>query len=61
MESFIQNMFAERIGGSKFGKETILYKFEKIKRAKAKAKELHPDMELIDMGVGEPDEKADMV
>lgn len=60
MESYIQSMFAERIGGCNFGKETVLYKFEKIKRAKAKAKELHPEMELIDMGVGEPDEKADM-
>lgn len=59
-ESFIQNMFAERIGGSRFGKDTVLYKFEKIKRAKIAAKKAHPDMELIDMGVGEPDEMADM-
>lgn len=60
MESFIQQMFADRIGGNKFGKDTVLYKFEKIKRAKAKAKQLYPDLKLIDMGVGEPDEKADM-
>lgn len=59
-ESYIQNLFAERIGGSNFGKETVLYKFEKIKRAKIVAKKQHPDMELIDMGVGEPDEMADM-
>ncbi len=57
--SFIQNLFAERIGGKKFGKEEVIYKFEKIKRAKQEAMKKHPDMELIDMGVGEPDEMAD--
>jgi len=57
-ESYIQNMFAERIGGSSFGKDTNLYKFEKIKRAKAEARQNNPQTELIDMGVGEPDEKA---
>ena len=31
MESFVQGLFAERIGGSGFGKGTVLYKFEKIK------------------------------
>lgn len=59
MESYIQNLFAERIGGKKFGKEDVIYKFEKIKRAKQEAMKRHPDMELIDMGVGEPDEMAD--
>lgn len=58
-ESFIQNMFAERIGGSKFGKDTVIYKFEKIKRAKAAARKAHPGVEIIDLGVGEPDEMAD--
>ncbi|MFO7819960.1 MAG: LL-diaminopimelate aminotransferase [Halanaerobacter sp.] len=58
-ESYIQNLFAERIGGQQFGKDTTLYKFEKIKRAKRKAKEENPDTELIDMGVGEPDAMAD--
>ena len=58
-ESYIQNSFAERIGGKQFGKDTTLYKFEKIKRAKRKAKEENPDTELIDMGVGEPDAMAD--
>lgn len=38
MESYIQNMFAERIGGSKFGKETVLYKFEKLKGQRQKQK-----------------------
>lgn len=58
-ESYIQKLFSERIGGEKFGKDTVLYKFEKIKRAKAAALKAHPDVELIDMGVGEPDEMAD--
>jgi len=57
-ESYIQNLIAERIGGNMFGKDTKIYKFEKIKRAKAAAKEAHPGVELIDMGVGEPDEMA---
>ncbi|MBI5233420.1 MAG: aminotransferase class I/II-fold pyridoxal phosphate-dependent enzyme, partial [Deltaproteobacteria bacterium] len=55
---FIQTLFADRIGGAGFGKETTIYKFEKIKRAKAAAKKAHPAMELLDFGVGEPDEMA---
>lgn len=58
-ESYIQGSFAERIGGKNYGKDTEIYKFEKIKRAKIAAKKAHPDIELIDMGVGEPDEMAD--
>jgi len=57
-ESYIQNLFAERIGGKKFGKNTAIYKFEKIKRAKRAALAAHPHEELIDLGVGEPDEMA---
>ncbi|MGK7346211.1 MAG: LL-diaminopimelate aminotransferase [Candidatus Nitrospinota bacterium M3_3B_026] len=57
-ESYIQNTFAERIGGARFGKDTTIYKFEKIKRAKKAAMAAHPGVELIDMGVGEPDEMA---
>lgn len=58
MESFIQQLFAERIGGSKFGKVDKIYKFEKIKMAKREALKNNPGKELIDLGVGEPDEKA---
>lgn len=58
MDSYIQQLFAHRIGGAGFGKDTKVYKFEKIKRAKKAAREAHPDMELIDLGVGEPDDKA---
>jgi len=57
-ESFIQNLFAERIGGNQYGKSTAIYKFEKIKRAKRAALTAHPGAEIIDMGVGEPDEMA---
>jgi LL-diaminopimelate aminotransferase len=57
-ESFIQNLFAERIGGRQYGKSTAIYKFEKIKRAKRAALAANPGMEIIDMGVGEPDEMA---
>src|SRR6267143_1978158 len=57
-ESHVQRLFADRIGGDKFGKGTTLYKFEKIKRAKRAALAAHPDVELIDLGVGEPDEMA---
>lgn len=57
-ESFLQTNFAERIGGDRFGKDTNIYKFEKIKRAKKAAMKANPDIELIDMGVGEPDDMA---
>ena len=54
----IQSLFAERIGGAGFGKGTVLYKFEKIKRAKQAAREAHPEREMLDFGVGEPDQMA---
>ena len=54
----IQALFAERIGGAGFGKDTAIYKFEKIKRAKRAAAAENPGVELIDMGVGEPDDMA---
>lgn len=57
-DSYIQNLFAERIGGANYGKSTAIYKFEKIKRAKRAASKAKPDVALIDMGVGEPDDKA---
>lgn len=57
-ESFIQELFAERIGGINYGKSTAIYKFEKIKRAKAAARQARPEVELLDLGVGEPDEMA---
>jgi LL-diaminopimelate aminotransferase len=57
-DSYIQNLFAERIGGKNYGKSTAIYKFEKIKRAKRAALAANPGAEIIDMGIGEPDEMA---
>ena len=57
-ESYIQSLFAEHIGGSQYGKSQAIYKFEKIKRAKRAAMAAHPGAEIIDLGVGEPDEMA---
>src|SRR5262245_1890866 len=57
-DTYIQNLIAERIGGANYGKGTAIYKFEKIKRAKRAALAANPGAEIIDMGVGEPDEMA---
>ncbi|MFP4166305.1 MAG: LL-diaminopimelate aminotransferase [Opitutales bacterium] len=57
-DPYIQECFAERIGGRNYGKSDAIYKFEKIKRAKNAALAAHPEREMIDMGVGEPDEMA---
>ncbi len=57
-ESYIQELFAERIGGGGYGKSQAIYKFEKIKRARRAAMVAHPAAEIIDLGVGEPDEMA---
>jgi len=55
---FFEDLIAERLGGRNFGKATEIYKFEKIKRAKAAAAQKHPQTLLIDLGVGEPDVPA---
>lgn len=57
-DSYLQDLFAERIGGRQYGKSTAIYKFEKIKRAKRAALAANPGAEIIDMGVGEPDAMA---
>jgi len=54
----LQQLFAERIGGAAFGLGNEIYKFEKIKRAKAAALKARPQVELLDFGVGEPDQLA---
>ncbi|MCX7887053.1 MAG: LL-diaminopimelate aminotransferase [Verrucomicrobiae bacterium] len=56
--SYIHQLFADRIGGKNYGKTTEIYKFEKIKRAKRAAMAANPGVELIDLGVGEPDDMA---
>jgi len=58
-ESYIQELFAARIGGRNYGKGNEIYKFEKIRRARDAAVQAKPDLPLIDMGVGEPDGMAD--
>ena len=55
----LDNIYAKRIGGKNFGKDTTIYKFEKIKRAKKAAQKANPDIEILDLGVGEPDSTAD--
>src|SRR5437899_5569625 len=57
-DPYFQQLFAERIGGAKYGKGTEIYKFEKIKRAKRKALAEHPERRLVDFGIGENDEMA---
>ena len=56
---YIQQLFADRLGGPQFGLKEEIYKFEKIKRVKKEALLANPHMELIDLGIGEPDEMAD--
>ena len=53
-----ENLYAERIGGSNYGKSTAIYKFEKIKRAKRQALADFPERSLIDFGIGENDDMA---
>ncbi len=57
-DPYFQALFAERIGGASYGKGTEIYKFEKIKRAKRKARAEHPERPLVDFGIGENDEMA---
>ncbi len=58
MDMFTRNN-AQRLGGEDFGRAGKTYKFARIKQAKAEAIKKHQDMQLIDMGVGEPDMPAD--
>jgi LL-diaminopimelate aminotransferase len=55
---FLEDKIADRLGGRQFGKSTQIYKFERIKRAKAEARRRRPELPLLDMGVGEPDKSA---
>lgn len=58
-DPYFQELFAERIGGVRYGKSGEIYKFEKIKRAKRQAVKDFPDRPLIDFGIGENDSVAD--
>src|SRR5260370_6065236 len=59
LDPWFQPLFAERLGGSKYGKGTEIYKFEKIKRSKRAALAAHPERRLLDFGIGENDDMAD--
>jgi LL-diaminopimelate aminotransferase len=59
-DPWFQSLFADRIGGINYGKGTEIYKFEKIKRAKRKALAEHPERKLLDFGIGENDDMADV-
>src|SRR6185503_17346828 len=58
-DPYLQQLFAERIGGVNYGKGTEIYKFEKIKRAKRAVLAAHPERAILDFGIGENDEMAD--
>jgi LL-diaminopimelate aminotransferase len=60
-DPWFQSLFAERIGGAKYGKGTTIYKFEKIKRAKRAVLAAHPNRQLLDFGIGENDDMADQL
>jgi LL-diaminopimelate aminotransferase len=58
---FLDNLVSSRLGGASFfegNKE--LYKFEKIKKLTKETTLKNPHIPLIDMGVGEPDQMADL-
>ncbi|NLX53571.1 MAG: LL-diaminopimelate aminotransferase [Planctomycetaceae bacterium] len=55
---YFQELFADRIGGSRYGMDTEIYKFERIKRAKRQALADFPDRQLVDFGIGENDAMA---
>lgn len=57
--SFVRDLIADRFRDHSFDIAQQDYKFMKIKKAKEEIKENHPDVELIDMGIGEPDLPAD--
>jgi len=55
---YFQDLFADRIGGARYGMGTEIYKFERIKRAKRKVLADFPDRPLLDFGIGENDAMA---
>jgi LL-diaminopimelate aminotransferase len=52
----VQKLFADRIGGEKFGKVQQTFKFTLINNAKMEFIQKNPSVKVIDMGVGEPEE-----
>ena len=60
-DPWFQGLFADRIGGANYGKGTEIYKFEKIKRAKRAVITAHPERPILDFGIGENDDMADVL
>ncbi|MGL4912398.1 MAG: LL-diaminopimelate aminotransferase [Romboutsia sp.] len=58
---FFDNLISSRLGGDSFflGNKK-LYKFDKIKKLTKEVALNNPNTSLIDMGVGEPDQMADL-
>ncbi|MGA5691408.1 LL-diaminopimelate aminotransferase [Cytobacillus pseudoceanisediminis] len=54
----IENLIADRIGGSSIFKKNDGYKFEKIIKNKAFALKNNLHLKLLDLGLGEPDSMA---
>lgn len=54
--SIVEGLLADRLGGRSGTRGG--YKFGRIKREKARVQALHPDLPLLDFGVGEPDRGA---
>ncbi len=54
-----QELYAERIGGARFGTGRTEYKFAIIKKVREEALRRRPEMKILDFGVGEPDAMAD--
>ncbi|CAH2212443.1 LL-diaminopimelate aminotransferase [Tepidibacter aestuarii] len=57
---FVDNKISERLGGVDFFNNSKDYKFESIKKEKEIIKKKYPNIDIIDMGVGEPDLAADI-
>lgn len=57
--SFFDDKISNRLGGMDFGNSSKIYKFEKIKKLKKEAVDKNPNVNIIDMGIGEPDLPAD--
>lgn len=54
MDSSKKAPFAERIGGNRFGTASGSYKFERIKQAQRAFEQQHPEIPLLNFGIGEP-------
>lgn len=58
---FLDSLVSDCLGGSSFFESNRrLYKFEKIKKLTTEVKIKNPNKPIIDMGVGEPDQMADL-